>query len=142
MLSFNPDPPPPVEEVVTDSPTPEDFEAEPFPKDSVALKLPEQTELSIQVVDRKIRLNEDGEIIYSSLEEFKSLPYHLQHRVVYERGIRLFLYTTEDRYEMLAKYGTAERLYKFLKERARQLFLARYGFFVDEPNKYEIKDEN
>jgi len=102
---------------------------------------PNQTTLEIPAeVKRGVRLDENGEVTFSTSEEFQSLPYHYQWRYVMENHLRLFLQPGEDKHELIAKYGSLEKVYLFVKERTRQKSLARLGYFDEKENKYEIKD--
>jgi len=127
-------------------------EMEAFPKDEpvVVEKInPEvnnnqsQTDVIIEQIVEQIRmdnvsLDENGEVTFETLEEFQSYPTKIQWRCVMERHLRLNLRPNESKNELIAKYGDLEKVHKFVKERARILFLAKYGI-VEETNKFEIK---
>jgi hypothetical protein len=108
----------------------ENFEA--FPKED-PIKLDVAAEIK-----KIINGDHNGEVTFSSYNEFRSLPHHIQWRYVAENFLRLFLLPTENKQEMIAKYGSVEKLYKFVKERERQRYLAKFGILSEE-NQYEIK---
>lgn len=120
------------------------IETEAFPKDEVLLvksetrPANESPQLDVKVPDG-VKLNENGEVTYESLEEFKSYPYNIQMRYVMENFLRKFLYPTENKIELMAKYGSLEKLYKYVNERSRREFLSKYGFIVEGPNKHELQ---
>lgn len=118
------------------------IETEAFPKDEVlspvnVKQVKPVTELDTKIPDW-VKLNENGEVTYESLEEFKSYPYNIQMRYVMENFLRKFLYPTENKIELMAKYGSLEKLYKYVNERSRREFLSKYGFIVEGPNKHEL----
>jgi len=95
--------------------------------------IPDQLE-----IEDFLRLDENGEVQYDSEQEFRSFPHRIQIRCVMEHFLRRNLMPNENKLEMIKKYGSLEKLYLFAKERLRLRFLARYGHYVDEPNKHEI----
>ncbi len=125
---------------------PDNFDA--FPKDDLNeiekysldhVHKIEPRAITVSTIENGVKLDENGEVTYETAEEFHAYPYNIKMRYMMENFLRNFLLSTEDKHELLEKYGTLEKLYKFIKERTRQRFLAKYGFFVTEPNKYEIK---
>lgn len=103
---------------------------------------PDQTKLEIpEDVKKKIRLDDNGDIVYDTHEEFKHFPMHIQWRIVMEKFLIRGLLPNEDKNDLIQKYGSLEKVYKFAKERQRLRFLAMYGYDEEgTENKYEIKD--
>ncbi len=101
---------------------------------------PIQTELEISPeAIKRIKLDDNGEITFSSLEEFETYPRSIQCKYVNESFMRNFLEPGESKDGMIEKYGTLEKACLFMRERTRRAFLARFNFFDTRPNKYDIK---
>lgn len=100
-----------------------------------------QTEIEIPAdVQKRIKLDENGEITFSSSAEFETYPRSIQWRYVAENFLRKFLLPSENKNEMIAKYGNLEKAHLFVRERERLRFLSIYETkWMNEPNKYEIK---
>lgn len=94
----------------------------------------EQKELPV----KKYKLDKNGELVFESLNEFMSAPTNIQMRHVMERHLKNNLLPTENKEEMIKKYGSLENLYLFVRERRRIQYLARYNHIIEE-NIYEVK---
>ena len=75
---------------------------------------------------KNYKRDENGDLIFDTLEEFTSSPYHIKKRHLMERYVKMNLLPGEDKQDMLEKHETIEKLYLFLKERTRNKFLAKY----------------
>lgn len=104
---------------------------------------PVSNQIELKISDEakeRIKLDDNGEITFSSSAEFQTYPGSIQLRYVHENFLRKFLLPGENKNEMIAKYGTLEKAHLFVRERERLRFLSIYETkWMNEPNKYEIK---
>ena len=85
------------------------------------VQVPDPNQVTLELPEEKkwgVRLDADGQIIYSSSEEFKRYPLSIQNLYVAQNRIRRWLKPGEDRQAMIDTFGGEIELSKFLWKRA------------------------
>jgi hypothetical protein len=92
------------------------------------VQVPDPNQVTLELPEEKkwgVRLDADGQIIYSSMEEFKRYPLSIQNLYVAQNRIRRWLKPGEDRQAMIDTFGGEIELSKFLWKRANDELLSK-----------------